>query len=119
MRHGLLLLLLLLLLSFWRESWWSLSRCLWFYNLNWGWERRWCELGVYDAILRVQNLLQLSLQLPLLMLLMLLLLLLLWVVGGHVLEVLQTRAQFMRVLHPTVARRDALTPVGGKERGLM
>jgi len=89
--------------------------------MSWGWEWSWCELGVYNAIFRVQNLLLLSLQLPLLLLLLMLQqqLLLLWVVGRHVLGVLQTRAQFMRVLYPTVARRNALTPVRGKERGLM
>ena len=77
MGHDLLLLMLL------RKSWWPLSKCLCFYYLNWGW-LGWCELGVYNAILHVQNLLLLSLLLPLL----LWLLLLLWVVGGHVYEVL-------------------------------
>jgi hypothetical protein len=59
-------------------------------------------LGVYNAILRVQNLL----------LLLLLMLVLVWVVGRHVLRVLQTRALLMRVLYPTVARRYAPTPMG-------
>jgi len=60
-------------------------------------------LGVYNAMLCVQNLLLLPL-----------LLLLLWVVGRHVLEVLHTHGRLMRVEYPIVARRDTLKPMGGK-----